>query len=152
MKELFVQHIRDSFHPSSEEDLEISREYKQNQILRCKLYGVEKPRSVKQMNTYWATCQLVSENTENRLWNTKEKTDFQCRVELHFVDPDLVVVKPDGTVIFSYRSIAFINLGHAMACNYFDGAFVVMAKFLGTTTDKLIEMVKDRIGVHVDFC
>ncbi len=152
MRELFIQHVRDSFHPSSEEDLEISREYKQNQILRCKLYGVEKPRSVEQMNTYWATCQLVSENTENRLWSTKNKVDFQCRVELHFVDPDLVVVKPDGTVIFSYRSIAFVNLGHIEACGYFDRAFEVMAKFLGTTTDKLIEMVKDRIGVHVDFC
>lgn len=152
MKQLFVQHIHDSFHPSSEEDLEISRGFKQNQILKCKLYGVEKPRSVEQMNLYWAGCQLVCENTENKLWNTKNKVDFQCRVDLHFVDPDLVVVKPDGTVIFSYRSIAFVNLGHIEACGYFDRAFGVQAKFLGTTVDELIKMTKERMGVHVDYC
>ena len=146
MKELSVQLKNSLLHPLSEEDFEILREYKTNQVLRCKLQGVKKPRVLAQLNLYWATCQLVSENTENKLWNTKEKVDFQCRVDQHFVDPDLIVVKPDNTVIFNYRSIAFANLGHIEACNYFDRAFESMSKFLGVTTDKLVEMAQERMG------
>ncbi len=152
MKELFVQIKNKALIPTSEEDLEILHQYKPNQILRCRLYGVKKPRVLEQLNLYWAGCQLTSENTENKLWNTKEKTDFQCRVDQHFVDPDLVVVKADGTVVFSYRSIAFANLGHIEACNYFDRAFETMAKFLDVSVNELIEMIKERMGVHVDFC
>lgn len=144
MKELSTQLRDNSLHPFSEEDLEVLREYRPNQLIRTKLYGIKKPRSLKQLKLYWGTCTLVSENTENKLWNTKNKVDFQCRVELHFVDPEVVVVKPDGTVVFKYLSIAFKNLGHIEACNYFDRAFEVMAKFLDITSDRLIEMVKEQ--------
>ena len=126
--------------PFSPEDLIILREYKPNQVVRVKITGVQKPRSVIQMRLYWATCRVVAENTENKGWNTQDKVDFQCRVNLHFVDKDTVVVKPDGEVVYKYRSIAFKNLSHIMACNYFDNAFQVMAKFLRVPVDKLLSM------------
>lgn len=140
MKELSVQLKSNALYPLSQEDLEILRNYKQNQILRCKLQGARKPRSLIQLRLYWALCQVVADNTENKLWNTKEKVDFQCRVKQHFVDPDIVAIQPDGTVVFSYRSIAFINLGHIEACRYFDRAFEIMADFLGVDIDTLINM------------
>lgn len=141
MRELSVQLKNNILFPLSEEDIEVLREYRNNQVLRCKLQGFKKPRAIRQLNLYWATCQLVSENTENKLWNTKAKVDFQCRVSQHFVDPDVVAVKPDGTVIFNYRSIAFANLGHIEACNYFDRAFKTMADFLNVDIDTLVGMV-----------
>jgi len=140
LKEIATVIKNNCLHPYSEEDLEILREYKPNQILRVKLTGVRKPRSYQQLKLYWSGCRLVSENTEDPHWNTKEKVDFQCRVHTHFVDPDTVVVK-DNVVIFNYRSISFANLGHIMACNYFDQAFKVMAKFLMVPVDTLMEQI-----------
>jgi hypothetical protein len=151
MKELFVQYKKNCLYPSSEEDLEVLRHYKPNQILRCRIQGAKKPRSIRELNLYWAACNLVSENTDNKLWNTKEKVDFQCRVKLHFVDPDVVVVQPDGTVIFNYRSIAFANLAQIEAHKYFDRAFTVMSGFLNVTVEDLVEMTKDRCGANIDF-
>ena len=147
MKEISAQ-IKDDFgplalHPFSDEDADILREYKLNQVVRVKISGVQKPRSVIQMRLYWATCKTVADNTDHKGWNTKDKVDFQCRVATHFVDKDTVVVKPDGEVVYKYRSIAFKNLPHIMANNYFDRAFQEMAKFLGVTVEKLLKSATD---------
>ena len=144
MKEIFCQVINKKLHPFSEADIELIREYKPNQVVRCEVYGVKKPRSLLQLRLYWATCGVVAENTENPQWDTKGKVDFQNRVALHFVDPDTVAVRPDGHVVYKYRSIAFRNLQHIEACNYFNRSFKVMADFLGVDDEKLIEMVKER--------
>ena len=126
-------------------DAEKAREHHPNQIVRLKVYGTQKERSIKQMNTYWACCNEVANNTEQKRWDTKTKVDFQIRVELDFKDPEFLAVSPDGSVQFLYRSIAFPNLKHIEACNYFDRAFDVMAKFLGTTVEELIEMAKSNM-------
>ena len=144
MKEIAVQLKDKVLHPFAEEDLEVLKEYKQHQILKCRLQGIQKPRSYLQLKLYWSACKVVANNTDNKQWNSKDKVDFQCRVKLHFADPDTVVVKPDGTIVYKYRSIAFKNLSHIMACNYFDRAFEVMAKFLGITSEKLIMEVKSQ--------
>ena len=146
MKELHCQlDAKHTLHPASEKDLEELKSFHPNQIVRCKVYGTRKERSISQLGTYWACCKLVANNLENPQWNTKDKVDFQCRVAIHFVDPNLVAVKPDGTVVFHYRSIAFNHLQHIEACQYFDRAFEVMAKALGTTPEKLIEMAKENM-------
>jgi len=146
MIEFFAQVRPDhSYHPMPME-LDKVKAHKPNQIVRLKAYGTEKARSVPQLNTYFACCAETARNTENKRWNTKEKVDFQCRVNLHFVDPDLVVVKPNGDIQFSYRSISFKNLGHIDACGYFDRALEVMADFLDTTVEKLIEMAQSHMG------
>ncbi len=127
-------------------DAEKVREYHDNQILRCKVSGTEKARSIKQMNTYWACCNEVANNTERKRWDTKNKADFQVRVELDFRDKEYIAVRPDGEIQFRYLSISFANLKHIAACNYFDRAFEVMAKVLGCTVEKLIEMAKSNMG------
>ena len=78
----------------------------------------------------------------------KNKVDFHCRVEIHFVDPNLIVAKPDGSFVFSYRSIAMKNLEHIECCNYMSQAYGIMADFWNAThkekitTDELIGIVK----------
>ena len=130
------------FLPYGDEAVEKAKEYKVFQILRSLFYGVTKPRSVAQLNTYWACCTFVSQSADDPKINTKEKVDFMCRVELNFVDPNIIYVKLDGTVVRGYRSIALKNLRHIEATKYFDGAFGLMADILGVTPEKLIENVK----------
>ena len=131
--------------PYGDESKDSANSYRPNQIVNAKVKGIKKERSIRQLNTYWAVCQTVADNTEDKQWGTKEKVDFQARVRTHFVDPNLLVVRGDGEVIFHYRSIAKKNLGHIEACRYFDQAFEVMAQFLGTDTKELVSMAKEQM-------
>jgi len=139
MKELALQLKNNSLVPFSIEDQDILKEFKNNQVLKAKLTGVRKERSYLQLKLYWAVCKMVADNNETPGWQTKEQIDFQCRVNLHFVDPNLIIAKPDGSIAMHYRSIAFKNLGHIEACGYFDRAFEVMAKKLKISVDELLE-------------
>jgi len=133
-----------SIKPFSKEDLEKLHAYKPNQVCKAKISGVAKPRSYIQLKAYWSACKKVADNNEAPGWQSKEQVDFQVRVALRFYDPDLIIAKPDGSIAFSYRSIAFKNLKHIEACNYFTNAFEVMAKFLKTTPEKLIKSLGDK--------
>ena len=145
MKEISAQLINGSFVPYSEVDKDIAKEYKPNQIVKLKIKGVQKPRSVKQLGTYFACCRLLSENTEDPKWNTYQKVDYQLRNRLQFYDHSMTLVI-EGNVQFKVRSISFKNLKHIEACNYFDRAFDMMAKFLGVDVETLIQEVKNRMG------
>lgn len=139
MRELFCQlQQNQQLWPYSQEDLEALADFHPNQLLRVKAYGTTKQRSLKQLRTYWRACTITADNLDDFRWNTKDKTDFQCRVALHFVDPNITVVRPDGQVMFKYRSISFANLKHVEACNYFSRSFDIMSKKLGITTEKLL--------------
>ncbi len=134
--------------PYGKESIEIARDYNPNQIIRSKIYGIRKQRSVVQLNLYWSVCGVVAANTEHPQWDTKNKTDFQCRVAADFRDPNVVAVKPDGQVVFQYMSISFPNLGHIEACNYFDRAYDVMGKFLGVSVEELVAMTKEQMQTY----
>ena len=124
--------------PFSEEDREALREYHHNQVVRVTVKGTRKQRSIRQLRLYWACCQTVADNTDDKQWRNKDSVDFQCRVATHFVDPALIAVRTDGTVQFSYRSISFANLKHIEANHYFTRAFEVMAAKLGVSVEKLV--------------
>ena len=145
MKDISAQIQNGQFVPYSEVDKDIVKEYKQNEIVKLKITGVQKPRSVKQLGTYFAACKLLSENTDDPKWNDYKKVDWQLRNRLQFYDYDLTLVI-NGNVQFKVRSISFKNLKHAEACNYFDRAFELMAKFLGVDVDSFLEEVKNRCG------
>ena len=127
-----------SLHPFSQEDLDELREYKPNQVVKVKITGCKKQRSYRQLKAYWAACKTVADNNESPGWRTKEQVDFQVRVALRFYDPELIIAKPDGSIAFHYRSIAYKNLRHIEACGYFDRAFEAMAKKLDTTVEELL--------------
>lgn len=145
MKQLSAQITRPGVFQTMPMDMDKANAYHVNQIVELTVKGTRKARSILQMNTYWACCNTAAKQTDHKQWNTKEKVDFQCRVGLHFVNPDLIVVKPDGSILFSYRSIAVKNLNHIEACNYFDRALDLMAAFLGITVDKLIAQAKSEM-------
>ena len=139
MKEIFLQRKNNQLWPISVNDEEIVKKFPTDRVLRAKVYGVNKPRSILQLNMYFATCQTVADNTEDIYWNTKDKVDFQCRVATNFIDKEKSIVDPHGNVHFQYRSIAFKNLPHIEACDYFNKAWEIMATKLGVSVDKLLE-------------
>ena len=120
----------------SEEDLERIKEFKPNQVLRAKLWGHKKPRSVIQLGMYWALCKVVADNLEGM---SKEEVDFQVKVELKHIKSFQVV---KGSTFIEVGSIAFRNLDHLEACRYFDRAWPVMAKMIGVSEDKLLEQAE----------
>jgi len=143
MQEIAVQLKNTALWPYSEEDQEKLREYKENQILRAKVSGVKKPRSYKQLKGYWAACKTTAENNETPGWQTKEHVDFQCRVALNFYDPNLIIAKPDGSIAFHYRSIAFKNLGHIEANDYFSKSLDLMSRKIGITIEELLRNTEE---------
>ena len=138
MQEIAAQLINGSFYPLTLVDEEATKEYKNNQIVKLKITGVRKPRSYLQLKMYFGLCEKVSENTRDQHWSTKEKVDYQIRVELQFVDPQKMIVDRFGNVHLHYRSISFKNLKHIEACRYFDRAWEVMAKKLEITVEELL--------------
>jgi len=117
----------------SEEDRLKMKEFKPNQILRARLYGVKKPRSVIQLHLYWALCQVVAQNLEDK---TKEDIDFEVKLALKHIKSFKVV---KGVTYIEMDSISFANLDHIEACGYFDRAFPVMAKMIDVSTEELLK-------------
>jgi hypothetical protein len=139
MQEIFVQRKQNKLWPISMGDEEKIKKFPMDKVLRAEVYGVSKPRSVRQLNMYFATCEVVANNTRDIHWNTKEKVSFQCKVALNFINKNESIVDPQGNVHFQYRSISFKELPHIEACSYFDRAWEIMALKLGVTVDKLLE-------------
>lgn len=149
MKELICQYRQGKFCPATTEDMEAAHdEFKSNQMVRVQTYsiGAQKQRSVTQLGLLFACAELVSENTEDPLLNSKEKVIFASKVAMHYVDENLVVVKKDGSVVFQYRSYSFKALPHMEANRIFDRVFEWMAKQIGVTVDEMVAEAKSRMG------
>ena len=120
-------------YPFTEEDRDKIREFKRFQVLRAKLYGVKKPRSLEQLALYWVCCKTVADNLEDK---TKEQIDFEVKIALKDIKSFRVV---QGITYIEVGSISFANLDHLEACNFFDRAFPVMAKMIGITAEELLQ-------------
>ena len=127
--------LRDDYtvKPFSQEDLDKVKEFKPNQILRGKLWGVKKPRSLIQLRLYWVLCQTVADNLDGV---TKEDVDWKCKKECKLIKR--FEVEKDK-VFIEMMSVAIANLPHMEACNYFDRAFKVMAKILDVKVEELLK-------------
>ena len=125
------------------DDIELFRAYEVNQILRAKLTGHRKPRSVLQLRLYWAVCnqvaQLLSDH-ENQF--TRNDIDFEVKIRVAKKHPSMIrrFKLVGGIVYMEPISISFANMPHLEACNYFDFAFGVMADMIGTTVDELLNV------------
>jgi len=138
MKKIALQIRNNVYYPFAEEDLERTKEYQNNQVVRAEITGVKHPRSLKQIGGYFASCQTVANNNESPGWQTKLQVDFQCRVATRFYDPNLIIAQPNGNIAFNYWSISYDNLSHIKANRYFDGAYPILAAKIGTTVEDLL--------------
>ena len=120
-------------YPFTEEDRDKIREFKKNQLLRAKLYGVKKPRSLHQLGLYWTLCKIVADNLEDK---TKEQIDIEVKIALKHIKSFRIV---QGITYIEVGSISFANLPHIESCAFFDRAFPVLAKMIDVTTEELLQ-------------
>ncbi len=78
---------------------------------------------------------MVAENTEDQNWNDPVKVDHQVKIKCRHIKEYIVV---DGTVHIIPGSISYAEMSALEANNFFDRAFVEMAKHLGITRDELL--------------
>jgi len=143
MKELVFQKINDTAIPFSQEDKAIWDEFKTNQLIKAKIYGVSKERSYRQLKLFFGCCRTVMANTEDPHWDSEDKVAFQVKVSLQFVDMEKTIVDAKGNIHLYYRSISYAELPHMAACNFFDRAFKVLAKKIGITVDELLKNTEE---------
>ena len=92
MKEAILQLHGKTLVPFSESDEAAIKEFRQYQPIRAKLYGVKKPRSYKQLKTYWGGCNVVADNLDGM---TPEEVDFEAKVRLkHIKQFKIIKIKP----------------------------------------------------------
>lgn len=96
-----------------------------------------------QLKTYWGACQIVSENTDDPNWKTREDVDFQLKVACRHYKRMSVV---GNQVFLEPASISFDNLKHIERNKYFDKAFQEMSEKIGVPVDEIIEEVKKAAG------
>lgn len=132
-----------------DEAQEKSKAHTLYQILRAKISGIKKPRSVPQLNTYWACCTLVAEllsDHENIF--SKEDIDFKTKIRVARKKPAIIkrFISDKGVVFMEPISIAFANMNHLEACGYFDIAFPVMGAMVELEAEDLIAKAQERMG------
>ena len=153
MREIFCQ-IRDTcpickqgfgifYLPFQDQDRETSKEFKLFQVVKTRIFGFKKERSLRQLGLYWNRCTHVAEllsDHENQY--TKEDIDFEVKVKVAKKSPSLIkrFKSVDGIVYMEPISIAFVNMQHLEATKYFDLAFDVMAKMAGISTEELLSI------------
>ena len=145
MQEIAVQKCNGKFEPASPEDKEKMDQYGEHQLLKVRVAGFKKPRSVKELNLFMACCQLLADNTDDPRWNTKEKVKFGVKVALHFVDARMVAVTPAGDVVFQYRSLSFAELPRMEATRFFPRAFDLLAQRMGISVEAMVAEAQERM-------
>lgn len=137
MKELILQRKGSTLAPYDPESAELLKGYYENQPVRAKITGIKKPRSYRQLRAYWKACEIVADHIDK--FADKYDADWQIRVELkHY---DRMVVQGDKVYV-ECKSINYTNLDHAGANNFFDRAFVLMAKWLEIHKDELLKQAE----------
>lgn len=134
--------------PHGDESVEESKKYKLNQILKSKFWGISKPRSVKQINTYFACCKLVSEMvSDHENIFTKEDIDFEIKTKVSKDHPAMIkrFKMISGIMYIEPISIAFRNMRHLIACRFFDFAFPIMAEMVQMDSEELIEKAQEKM-------
>ena len=140
MIEIAIQQQKNGLiRPFSPEDAKALKNFKPNQILRAKISGIRKERSVEQNAMLHACIALVSDNASDTNWNTPEKVKIQLKHALHFYKA--TVVLPNGSIHFELDSFAFKNLSQIDANRVCDRSWPILAKHIGVTVDELLKNV-----------
>lgn len=140
MKKIYTQKVKNTFVklamvPVSQEDAERLESFKDNQILKNKISGSRKPRSVLQNKWIHAIFRLVAQNTEDPDWSTPERVKRNVKMKMKFFEDDVVV--HGNKVYFELRSFAFDEMSQDEANIRYNEAKLICAKFLGVSPESL---------------
>ena len=111
-----------------------------------KQLSATKQRSVTQLGLLMKACEIVSQNTEDPSWDTKEKVKIQIKEKADYKDYSKAVRLPNGFTYIPYRSFSFKDLKHFEACQIFQIGFEYLADSLGfNDVDEFVELVKSQM-------
>lgn len=114
--------------------------------ITIKRLSAVKQRSVIQFGLLMKACEVVSNNTEDPSWDTKEKVKIQIKEKADYKDYSKAVTLHNGFTYIPYRSFSFSDLKHFEACKVFQIGFEYMASFLGyDDVEEFIEFVKSHM-------
>jgi len=138
--------------PQTTEDKEtLFSKYKVNQIVKNRVSGSEKERSIPEHNTYRACCKVVADNFSGisddpfaMRYNTPEKVNIQCKIDCRFIDG---FVSTNNSVQAILKSLAFTKTKQAESHAFIKNAIHYLAvDVLGLeSADKLVEIAKSRM-------
>ena len=120
---------------TSPEDQQTLKAYAANQIVRAKITGYKRPRSVQQNRWIHAIFRIVADNTEEPDWNTPEKVKRNVKMAMKFFKDDVIVY--NNKVYFELRSFAFDRMDQSEADIKYNEAKVICAKKLKVNPDTL---------------
>jgi len=126
--------------PFDQETLNNLKEFKPHQLIRMKMYGIKKPRSVQQNKWAHNMFQIVSENTDDVEWNTLDKTKRMVKLAMKFFKDDVAVI--DNKVYFELRSFAFDKMPQPEADKVFNEALEVCSEKSGIPVEELMPRIK----------
>ena len=126
--------------PATQEDAEKLKAYEPNQVLRAKLIGHKRPRSVQQHRWIFAIFKLTSENSGDPDWDTIDKTKRNVKMMMQFFSEKFVV---GGQVYFELRSFSFSEMDQAEADRVYNQAKEICASKLGVKPEVLEAQAKE---------
>jgi hypothetical protein len=130
--------------PHTTEDYErMMEKYKVHQIVKLKISGAEKERSLPELNLFNACAKLVADNMDDPKFNTKEKVKIQAKIDLKFIE-GFVVTNDNVQAIL--KTLSFTKTNQAESHRFISQALDYFAEVLGITTEKLISETKARMG------
>jgi hypothetical protein len=106
----------------------------------------EPMRSLHQLNLFYACAQLVSENTDDVNWNTKNKVVDQVKISQRWIKSWMhYTVGGKEHLHLELKSISFKDCPHLEACGFFTEAMKIMAGVIGVSEDKLVSLAQERM-------
>lgn len=131
--------------PFSDEDVEELKNYNFNQVLKNRITGALKERSLVQLRLYWGACRFLAvqlSDHENLL--SADDIDFETKTRIAKNNPAMIkrFKMIAGIMYIEPISIAMVNMKHLEACFFFKKAFPLMGDMIGKTEDEFIALVK----------
>ncbi len=119
MKTVYLQMSKDyTLAAASIEERENLKAFLPNQILKAKLTGTLKARSVEQNKWVHAMFRFVAHNTDDHEWDTPEKVKRNVKMALKFFKDEVIV--QGNKVFFELRSFRFDEMEQPEANMVYD--------------------------------
>lgn len=136
-----VSSNRKSLSVMSQEDVEALKAYKPNQILKAKLTGCKRPRSIQQNGWIHTIFGIVAENSKDPDWDTPAKVKRNVKMAMKFFKDDVIV--QGNKVYFELDSFAFDKMDQNIADIKYNEAKVICAKKLKVDPETLEARAKE---------
>jgi hypothetical protein len=134
--------------PNGDENIEeISANYYDNQLVRCKVtvLGKELQASQEQNNLLHSCFEVVADGSQNPYHCDKKAVKFACKVGIDFRIDNRIAVTPGGKVVAEYDSFAFNKLKGRRRLKVMDKAFLWCAEQVDMTVEELVKEAKSRM-------